>query len=203
MGLWLLLPLLETSTSTSHSLPPTSTARQPLPCPPACPRFPPPACLQGHPMALQRLAAFFQDQYFQAKGHRKPVMLIGPRTGEGRCLVIGYEATQRMRVSRGQGQGSLQLVSCWTERGQVDGPPACTGARASQSAVLLAGDSLLCLPRIPPHPPHPTTPCPSPTPRHSTRAGQQAGHGVPGGHGAGGGPGLARPLRHLHLRDQL
>jgi hypothetical protein len=50
-------------------------------------------------MALQRLAAFFQDQYFQAKGHRKPVMLIGPRTGEGRCLVIGYEATQRMRVS--------------------------------------------------------------------------------------------------------
>lgn len=52
-------------------------------------------------MALQRLAAFFQDQHQQARGRRKPVILIGPRAGDdGRCLVIGYEATQRMRVSR-------------------------------------------------------------------------------------------------------
>ncbi|EFN58772.1 hypothetical protein CHLNCDRAFT_50260 [Chlorella variabilis] len=56
--------------------------------------------LIGHPMALQRLAAFFQDQYFQSSGHRKPVMLIGPRSAEGRCLVIGYEATQRMRGNK-------------------------------------------------------------------------------------------------------
>lgn len=55
-------------------------------------------------MALHRLAAFFQDQHFQARGRRKPVILIGPRaSSDGRCLVIGYEATQRIRV-RGSGR---------------------------------------------------------------------------------------------------
>ncbi|KAI3436794.1 hypothetical protein D9Q98_006205 [Chlorella vulgaris] len=56
--------------------------------------------LIGHPMALQRLASFFQDQYFQINAVRKPVMLIGPRSSDGRCLVIGYEATQRMRGNK-------------------------------------------------------------------------------------------------------
>lgn len=57
--------------------------------------------LIGHPMTLQRLAAFFQDQHQQARGRRKPVILIGPRAGDdGRCLVIGYEATQRMRGNK-------------------------------------------------------------------------------------------------------
>ena len=54
--------------------------------------------LIGHPMALQRLAAFLQEQHFQTRGQRKPVVLIGPRSSTDRCLVIGYEATQRMRV---------------------------------------------------------------------------------------------------------
>lgn len=56
--------------------------------------------LIGHPMALQRLASFFQEQHFQARGVRKPVILIGPRSATGRCLVIGYEATQRMRGNK-------------------------------------------------------------------------------------------------------
>ncbi|PSC71473.1 cell division control 45-like protein [Micractinium conductrix] len=56
--------------------------------------------LIGHPMALQRLAAFFQEQHFQARGKRKPVILIGPKAENGRCLVIGYEATQRMRGNK-------------------------------------------------------------------------------------------------------
>lgn len=92
--------------------PPISTPPQPSPVyvePLIATSLPYPcllARLQGHPMALHRLAAFFQDQYYQAKGHRKPVMLIGPRTAEGRCLVIGYEATQRMRVSRPAGLAS-------------------------------------------------------------------------------------------------
>ncbi len=34
----------------------------------------------------------------QAKGQRKPVIMIGPRSADDKCLVIGYEATQRMRV---------------------------------------------------------------------------------------------------------
>lgn len=55
---------------------------------------------QSHPMALQRLAAFFQEQHFQASGRRKPVVLIGPKSTEGRCLVIGFEATNRMQGNR-------------------------------------------------------------------------------------------------------
>ena len=58
--------------------------------------------MQFHPMALQRLAAFFQDQHFQQSGRRKPIVLIGPRRaapgGAQRCLVVGYEATNRMQV---------------------------------------------------------------------------------------------------------
>jgi cell division control protein 45 len=56
--------------------------------------------LIGHPMALHRLAGFFQEQYFQAKGQRKPVIMIGPRSADDKCLVIGYEATQRMRGNK-------------------------------------------------------------------------------------------------------
>ena len=64
-------------------------------------------CLQGHPMALQRLASFFQEQHYQQRGRRKPVVLVGPRSENGRCLVIGFEATQRMRV------GGLLRVGGW------------------------------------------------------------------------------------------
>lgn len=56
--------------------------------------------LQSHPMALQRLAAFFQEQAVHFGQRRKPVVLIGPRSTEGRCLVIGYEATNRMQGNR-------------------------------------------------------------------------------------------------------
>ena len=65
-------------------------------------RSTPPPHAQSHPMALQRLAAFFQDQHFQQSGNRKPIVLIGPRRaapgGSQRCLVVGFEATNRMHV---------------------------------------------------------------------------------------------------------
>lgn len=54
----------------------------------------------SHPMALQRLAAFFQEQHFHLSGKRKPVVLIGPRGDDGRCLVAGYQATARMQGNR-------------------------------------------------------------------------------------------------------
>jgi hypothetical protein len=63
-------------------------------------------------MALQRLAAFFQDQYFQARGTRKPVMLIGPRSGDDRCLVVGYEASQRAKVCVGGWGGGVSRMVC-------------------------------------------------------------------------------------------
>lgn len=56
-------------------------------------------------MALQRLAAFFQEQSFHASGKRKPVILVGPKSDEGRCLVIGFEATNRMQVRAEQWRG--------------------------------------------------------------------------------------------------
>lgn len=52
--------------------------------------------LLAHPMALQRLAAFFQEQHLHQNqnARRKPVVLIGPRdAGTGRCLVVGYQVT--------------------------------------------------------------------------------------------------------------
>jgi cell division control protein 45 len=47
-----------------------------------------------HPMALQRLAAFFQEQHLHQShaNRRKPVVLVGPRDAvSGRCLVVGYQ----------------------------------------------------------------------------------------------------------------
>lgn len=67
-------------------------------------------------MALQRLAAFFQDQHYQLRGVRKPVVLVGPKSSDGRCLVIGYEATQRMRV-RGCGWPAA-WACCWGGQGR-------------------------------------------------------------------------------------
>ena len=128
-------------------------------------------------MALQRLAAFFQDQYFQAKGHRKPVMLIGPRTGEGRCLVIGYEATQRMRVRQEQGsEPASQLVSCWPGRCRWTG---CRHAqeRAHHSQPCCWGGLVPCRSSQKIQPSHAQPLLSSPSPH--TLAGQQAGHGVP------------------------
>jgi len=52
--------------------------------------------LLAHPMALHRLAAFFQDQHMHQSHNasQKPVVLIGPRDpGTGRCLVVGYQVT--------------------------------------------------------------------------------------------------------------
>ena len=76
--------------------------------------LPPSSLMQGQPMALQRLAAFLQDQHFQGASEsqrssgraRKPVVLISPADGEGNCLAVGYEATGRMQVgSGGRGVG--------------------------------------------------------------------------------------------------
>ncbi|GAB4814948.1 hypothetical protein N2152v2_001994 [Parachlorella kessleri] len=53
-----------------------------------------------HPMALQRLASFFQEQYYHQSGKRKPVILVGPKAENGRCLVIGFEATNRMQGNK-------------------------------------------------------------------------------------------------------
>lgn len=52
-------------------------------------------------MALQRLAAFFQEQHYHHSGRRKPVVLIGPADSGQRCLAVGYEATGRMQVRSG------------------------------------------------------------------------------------------------------
>lgn len=59
--------------------------------------------LLGHPMALQRLAAFFQEQHAHQgqNNRRKPVVLIGPRDAvTGRCLVVGYQVTAPGRGNR-------------------------------------------------------------------------------------------------------
>jgi cell division control protein 45 len=54
-----------------------------------------------HPMALQRLSEFLQEQYYHQSqtSKRKPVVLIAPRNAvTGRCLVVGYQV-----VAPGQG----------------------------------------------------------------------------------------------------
>lgn len=56
--------------------------------------------LLSHPMALQRLAAFFQEQHFQTSKKKKPVVLIGPKREDGRCLVVGYQATAHIRGNK-------------------------------------------------------------------------------------------------------
>uniref|UniRef100_A0A1D2AER3 Cell division control protein 45-like protein n=1 Tax=Auxenochlorella protothecoides TaxID=3075 RepID=A0A1D2AER3_AUXPR len=56
--------------------------------------------LLSHPMALQRMAAFFQDQHFHHTNRRKPVVLIGPADASLRCLAVGYEATGRMQGNK-------------------------------------------------------------------------------------------------------
>jgi hypothetical protein len=83
----------------ARRVPPTTPVRflPTLPPPPAPP--PPPldstsTSLQCHPMALQRLASFFQEQHLhQSASHRrKPVVLVGPRdAATGRCLIVGYQ----------------------------------------------------------------------------------------------------------------
>lgn len=140
------------------------TRRCPASRPPACPA---PRAPQGHPMALQRLAAFFQDHYYQARGARKPVMLIGPRTEGDRCLVIGYEATQRMRV-RGRAGGQAT--------GRAWDAVVLPAPRHQQLTALRrpGGKALRLLPALPS--PQPPLPPPAPTP------GQQAGHCVHRGH---------------------
>jgi cell division control protein 45 len=50
--------------------------------------------LLAHPMALQRMAAFFQEQHLHqaATNRRKPLVLVGPRDPRTRrCLVVGYQ----------------------------------------------------------------------------------------------------------------
>ena len=83
-------------------------------------------------MALQRLAAFLQDQHFQGASEsqrssgraRKPVVLISPADGEGNCLAVGYEATGRMQVGLMEGMWTSRHkvtrgASCWVPtRGQ-------------------------------------------------------------------------------------
>ena len=58
-------------------------------------------------MALQRMAAFFQDQYYHVSGKRRPIVLFGPVADSGRCLVVGYEATHRLQVGKG---GAMVII---------------------------------------------------------------------------------------------
>ncbi len=84
-------------------------------------------------MALQRLAAFFQEQYYHQSGKRKPVILVGPKADSGRCLVIGFEATNRMQVREGRAGGTPEL-------GQLGG--GLGFARPATLSVLVAGSQL-------------------------------------------------------------
>ena len=50
-----------------------------------------------HPMALQRMAEFLQDQYYHQSqtSKRKPVVLIAPKDeNTGRCLVVGFQVAK-------------------------------------------------------------------------------------------------------------
>ena len=50
-----------------------------------------------HPMALQRMAEFLQDQYYHQSqtSKRKPVVLIAPKDeNTGRCLVVGFQVAR-------------------------------------------------------------------------------------------------------------
>ena len=52
--------------------------------------------LLNHPMALQRMADFFQQQHMHQNqnNRRKPLVLVGPKDPvTKRCLVIGYQVT--------------------------------------------------------------------------------------------------------------
>jgi cell division control protein 45 len=52
--------------------------------------------LLAHPMTLQRMAAFFQEQHLHQSqnNRRKPLVLIGTKDPlTGRCLVVGYQVT--------------------------------------------------------------------------------------------------------------
>ncbi|KAI8103739.1 hypothetical protein M9435_006267 [Picochlorum sp. BPE23] len=46
-----------------------------------------------HPVALQRMAEFLQEQYYHQSqtSKRKPVVLVAPKDESGRCLVVGYQ----------------------------------------------------------------------------------------------------------------
>ena len=53
--------------------------------------------LLAHPMALQRMAEFLQDQYYHQSqtSKRKPVVLIAPKDeNTGRCLVVGFQVAK-------------------------------------------------------------------------------------------------------------
>ena len=53
--------------------------------------------LLAHPMALQRMAAFLQEQHLhQSQNNRKkPLVLVGPKDPiTRRCLVVGYQVSQ-------------------------------------------------------------------------------------------------------------
>lgn len=59
--------------------------------------------LLARPMALQRLAAFFQEQHLHQNqnNRRKPVVLVGPRDPiSGRCLAVGYQITSPGKGNR-------------------------------------------------------------------------------------------------------
>lgn len=59
--------------------------------------------LLARPMALQRLAAFFQEQHLHQNqnNRRKPVVLIGPKDPiSGRCLAVGYQISNPGKGNR-------------------------------------------------------------------------------------------------------
>jgi hypothetical protein len=56
--------------------------------------------LQVQPLALQKLAAFLHEAHFQDKKRDRPVVVIGPKSVDSRCLVVGFAGNPRSGTVR-------------------------------------------------------------------------------------------------------
>ena len=56
--------------------------------------------LQAQPLALQKLAAFLHEAHFQDKKRDRPVVVIGPKSADARCLVVGFAGNPRSGTVR-------------------------------------------------------------------------------------------------------
>jgi cell division control protein 45 len=66
-----------------------------------------------HPMALQRMAEFLQDQYYHQSqtNKRKPVVLIAPKDeNTGRCLVVGFQVAKQGNQGNRLGSAFVQAA---------------------------------------------------------------------------------------------
>ena len=56
--------------------------------------------LAGRHLALQKLAAFLHEAHFQDKKRDRPVVVIGPKSADARCLVVGFAGNPRSGTVR-------------------------------------------------------------------------------------------------------